>query len=107
MGNYRAKIIASVEHRQSNRLPVRIVIGVEKRQAGGYAVKYDELTQLDIIAKGLKVMDATASSLSMDNDIPLVVFNMNKPDNIVRVIEGENIGTTIKAEADEEKKGAH
>lgn len=71
------------------------------------AVKYDELTQLDIIAKGLKVMDATASSLSMDNDIPLVVFNMNKPDNIVRVIEGENLGTTIKAEADEEKKGAH
>jgi uridylate kinase len=71
------------------------------------AVKYEELTQLDIIAKGLKVMDATASSLSMDNDIPLVVFNMNKPDNIVRVIEGENIGTTIKAEADEEKKGAH
>ncbi|KRL12986.1 UMP kinase [Schleiferilactobacillus perolens] len=68
-----------------------------------HAVKYDELTQLDIIQKGLKVMDNTASSLSMDNDIPLVVFNMNKPGNIVKVVEGAAIGTTIKAEADEDK----
>lgn len=60
------------------------------------AVKFDELTQLDIIAKDLKVMDRTASSLSMDNNIPLIVFNVNEAGNIMKVIEGENIGTVIK-----------
>ncbi|MFD1430963.1 UMP kinase [Lacticaseibacillus mingshuiensis] len=60
------------------------------------AVKFSELTHLDIISKGLHVMDSTASTLSMDNNIPLVVFNMNEPDNIKKVVEGENIGTTIK-----------
>ncbi|WP_461219530.1 UMP kinase [Lapidilactobacillus salsurivasis] len=59
------------------------------------AVKFDELTQLDIINKGLRVMDSTASSLSMDNDIPFVVFNMTVPGNIKRVVEGETIGTKI------------
>ncbi|AKP65630.1 MULTISPECIES: UMP kinase [Levilactobacillus] len=60
------------------------------------AVKFDKLTQLDIINKGLHVMDTTASSLSMDNDIPFVVFNLNEPGNIRRVVEGENIGTTVR-----------
>lgn len=59
------------------------------------AVKYDNLTHLDIINKGLNVMDTTASSLSMDNDIPIVVFNMNKHGNIKKVVVGENIGTTV------------
>lgn len=48
------------------------------------ATKFDNLSHLDVIAKGLKVMDSTASSLSMDNDIPLVVFNLNEPGNIRR-----------------------
>jgi uridylate kinase len=60
------------------------------------AEKFDELTQLDIINKGLKVMDSTASSLSMDNDIPFVVFNMQERGNIERVVKGEKIGTTIR-----------
>lgn len=60
------------------------------------AVMFDSLSHLDVIAKGLKVMDSTASSLSMDNDIPLIVFNMNKPGNIRRVVLGEEIGTTIQ-----------
>ncbi|GEO73495.1 uridylate kinase [Levilactobacillus namurensis DSM 19117] len=59
------------------------------------AVKFDKLTQLDIINKGLHVMDTTASSFSMDNDIPVVVFNLNKSGNIRKVVEGENIGTTV------------
>jgi uridylate kinase len=59
------------------------------------AVKYEQLTHLDVISKGLQVMDATASSLSMDNDIPLVVFNLNEPGNIKRVVLGEEIGTTV------------
>ncbi|WP_281165041.1 UMP kinase [Liquorilactobacillus sicerae] len=65
-------------------------------QKDANAVKFRELTHLDIINKGLHVMDTTASSLSMDNDIPLVVFNMNQRGNIKRVIKGEPIGTTVK-----------
>lgn len=60
------------------------------------AVKYDELTYLDIINKSLQVMDVTASSLSMDNEIPLVVFKFNEKGNIKRVILGEKIGTNIR-----------
>ena len=60
------------------------------------AIKFTELTHLDIIQKGLKVMDTTASSLSMDNDIPLVVFNLNETGNIRRVVLGENIGTPVR-----------
>ena len=60
------------------------------------AVKFEELTHLEVIAKGLQVMDSTASSLSMDNDIPLLVFNLNEHGNIRRAILGENIGTTVR-----------
>lgn len=60
------------------------------------AVKYDELTYLDVISKGLKVMDSTASSLCMDNDIPLLVFGLDDPQNIIKVINGEKIGTIVK-----------
>lgn len=60
------------------------------------AIKYDELSYMEIIQKGLQVMDSTASTLSMDNHIPLVVFNMNEHGNIKRVVLGENIGTTVK-----------
>ena len=59
------------------------------------ATKFDNLSHLDVIAKGLKVMDSTASSLSMDNDIPLVIFNLNEPGNIRRVVLGESIGTVV------------
>ncbi len=60
------------------------------------AIKYTDLTYLDVINKNLRVMDSTASTLSMDNDIPLVVFNLNEPGNIRRVVMGEPIGTTVK-----------
>ena len=53
------------------------------------AVEFDKLTHVKVIKRGLKIMDATASTLSMDNDIDLVVFNMNEPGNIKRVIFGE------------------
>lgn len=62
------------------------------------AKKFKELTQMDMIAKGLQVMDKTASSLSMDTHIPLIVFNVNTPGNIKRVVEGEDIGTIIRGE---------
>lgn len=65
------------------------------------AIKYDELTYLDIINQSLQVMDTTASSLSMDNDIPLVVFNLNENGNIKRVALGETIGTTVRGKNNE------
>ncbi len=58
--------------------------------------KYSELTQLDLIAKNLKVMDRTASSLSMDTHIPLIVFNVNTEGNIKKVVLGDHIGTIIE-----------
>ena len=60
------------------------------------AVMYDELTCLDVLNKGLKVMDATAISLCQDNSIPILVFNMTDPQNIVRVIQGERLGTLVR-----------
>lgn len=67
------------------------------------AVKFDTLTHFDIIQKNLHVMDSTASSLSMDNDIPLVVFNLNQSGNIMRVVRGEKIGTTVRGNKDGNK----
>lgn len=60
------------------------------------AVKYDEISYLDILNKDLKVMDSTATSLCRDNKIPLVVFGIDDPENIVRIIKGEKIGTLVK-----------
>jgi uridylate kinase len=60
------------------------------------ARKFKRLKYIDILKKGLKVMDATAVSLCMDNHLPIVVFNLNKPGNIKRVILGESIGTIVK-----------
>jgi uridylate kinase len=67
------------------------------------AVKYDSLTHLEIIQNNLHVMDSTASSLSMDNNIPLVVFNLNETGNIMKVVEGKNIGTTVRGNNDGNK----
>ena len=60
------------------------------------AVKYDEISYLDILNKDLKVMDSTATSLCRDNNIPLVVFGIDDPENIVRIIKGERIGTLVR-----------
>ena len=60
------------------------------------AVKFDEITYLDILNKNLKVMDSTAISLCKDNNIPLLVFAMDKTENIVKAIKGEKIGTLVK-----------
>ncbi|GKV67828.1 uridylate kinase [Sporosarcina sp. NCCP-2716] len=59
------------------------------------AVKYEQLTYLDVISKGLQVMDATASTLCMDNDIPLVVFSIMEEGNIKKAVCGETIGTVV------------
>ncbi|MFS0561180.1 UMP kinase [Terribacillus sp. 179-K 1B1 HS] len=60
------------------------------------AVKYDSLTYLDVLNEGLGVMDSTASSLCMDNDIPLLVFSISEKGNIKKAVSGESIGTIIR-----------
>lgn len=60
------------------------------------AVKYDELRFIDVLNQGLHVMDSTAASLCMDNNIPILVFNMDDTDNIVRAVKGERIGTIVR-----------
>jgi uridylate kinase len=60
------------------------------------ASKYSEITYLEVLNKGLKVMDATAVSLCMDNKLPMIIFNLTTAGNIKKVLLGEKIGTTIK-----------
>lgn len=60
------------------------------------AKKYDNITYMDMLNEGLGVMDSTASTLCMENDIPLVVFSITEEGNIKRVVQGETIGTTIR-----------
>ena len=60
------------------------------------AVKYDTITYDDILAQHLQVMDSTATSLSMDNKIPVILFALKDPENILRVARGEKIGTIVK-----------
>lgn len=59
------------------------------------AVRYDRLTYIDVLQRGLEVMDATAISLCMDHSLPIIVFGMNEVGNIKRVISGEPIGTLV------------
>ena len=72
-----------------------MVDGVYDKDPNKYpdAVKFDVITQQDILSKGLKVMDSTAASLCKDNNIPILVFNLNEPENMVKGALGETIGT--------------
>ena len=59
------------------------------------AVKFDQMKYIDVLKRGLKVMDSTAISLSMDNNFPIIVFDINIKDNIKRIVLGEKVGTLI------------
>jgi uridylate kinase len=61
------------------------------------AKRFERITYLDVLKKGLSVMDSTAISLCMDNKMPIVVFNMNVPGNLKRVVLGEPVGSTVGA----------
>ena len=63
------------------------------------AKKFDSLSYIEVLNRGLKVMDSTAISLCMDNDMDIVVFNMFESGNIQRVVEGEKVGTLVTKEA--------
>ena len=59
------------------------------------AVKFDRISYDEVLSRHLAVMDTTATGLAMDNDIPVIVFALAQPENILRVLEGEEIGTTV------------
>jgi len=63
------------------------------------AVKFEQLTYIDVLGKGLQVMDATATSLCMDNNLPIVVFDITTPGNVKRVVMGDRIGTLVRGES--------
>ena len=59
------------------------------------ATKFDRITFKDVLTRGLKVMDTTAFTLSQENELPIVVFDMNKKGNLLKIVSGENIGTVV------------
>lgn len=59
------------------------------------AIKFDQLSFDDVLKKGLKIMDTTAFTLSQENNLPIIVFDMNTKGNLIRIINGENIGTRV------------
>jgi len=59
------------------------------------AIKFDNISFEDVLTKGLKVMDTTAFTLSQENNLPIIVFDMNKRGNLLKLISGEKIGTTV------------
>jgi uridylate kinase len=59
------------------------------------AIKFDDISFEDVLRKGLKVMDTTAFTLSHENELPIIVFDMNKKGNLLKVVSGENIGTKV------------
>ena len=60
------------------------------------AVRFDSLKYIDVLNRGLGVMDSTATSLCMDNNIPILVFGLDDPENIIRAVEGQEIGTIVR-----------
>ena len=68
------------------------------------AVKFDSLNYMDILKKNLRIMDLTAVSLCQENNLPMIVFNMDVPDNLYKLVKGENVGTVINNEIKETEK---
>ena len=66
------------------------------------AFKFSNISYLDVLKKNLQVMDLTAVSLCQENDLPMVVFNMDVPDNLLKLVKGENVGTVIRGTKKEE-----
>ncbi len=87
-----AEIGASIIMKATN------VDGIYDKDPNKYpdAVRFDGISHAELLAGGLEVMDSTAASLCKDNKIPIVVFNLKDPENIVRVLSGENVGTIVK-----------
>ncbi|HLU80475.1 MAG TPA: uridine monophosphate kinase, partial [Flavobacteriaceae bacterium] len=70
-------------------------IYTEDPEKNDKATKFDIISFDEVLRKGLRVMDSTAFTLSQENRLPIIVFDMNKPGNLLRVVSGENIGTKV------------
>lgn len=92
-----AAALRSVEINADALFKATNVDGVYDKDPNKYpdAVKFDTVSFQEVITRDLKVMDSTAFSLCKDNDMPIIVFNLNDPENIVKAVSGEKIGTTI------------
>lgn len=95
-----AAALRSVEINADALLKATNVDGVYDKDPNKFddAVKYDNVSFQEVITRDLKVMDSTAFSLCKDNDMPIIVFNLENPENIVKVVQGEKIGTTVSNE---------
>lgn len=93
-----AAALRAVEMNADVLLKATNVDGVYNKDPNKYddAVKFDEVLFKEVIARDIKVMDSTAFSLCKDNDLSILVFNLTDPDNVVRAVEGEAIGTLVK-----------
>ena len=93
-----AAVLRAVETKASVILKATKVDGVYSADPvlDPNAEKFDELSYLAVLNKGLKIMDSTAISLCMDNKLPIIVFNMNVPGNLVKVVCGEKVGTLVR-----------
>lgn len=92
-----AAALRSVEINADALFKATNVDGVYDKDPNKYpdAVKFDTVSFQEVITRDLKVMDSTAFSLCKDNDMPIIVFNLNDPENIVKAVSGEKIGTTV------------
>lgn len=92
-----AAALRSVEINADALFKATNVDGVYDKDPNKYpdAVKFDTVSFQEVITRDLKVMDSTAFSLCKDNDMPIIVFNLNDPENIVKAVSGEQIGTTV------------
>ena len=91
-----AAALRSVEINADALFKATNVDGVYDKDPNKYpdAVKFDTVSFQEVITRDLKVMDSTAFSLCKDNDMPIIVFNLNDPENIVKAVSGKKIGTT-------------
>ena len=92
-----AAALRSVEINADALFKATNVDGVYDKDPNKYpdAVKFDTVSFQEVITRELKVLDSTAFSLCKDNDMPIIVFNLNDPENIVKAVSGEKIGTTV------------
>lgn len=92
-----AAALRAVEINADVLLKATNVDGVYDKDPNKYddAVKYDEVKFKDVLARDIKVMDSTAFSLCKDNDLSILVFDLTNPDNVIRAVKGESIGTLV------------
>lgn len=95
-----AASLRAVEIEADILLKATMVDGVYDKDPHKYedAVRYDRLTFSDVLGSALKVMDSTAASMCRDNEMPMLVFDVSRPDNIYDAVMGENIGTVVTEE---------